>query len=310
MNANFDENFLITLFNNISEGIFYVDKDFKIRFINQNLLDLLGCDLYEVIGKTYHEFFSCVNFSEVYQCSGKCIFEKSIFHQSPFVLETFLTHKSGTKVPVCIRTSPLIGTDKIYNGAVSIVYENHCMYDIVKKLNDLKCIAYTDTLTGLANRRYSEASLTSYLSKMRREGDLFGLLLIDIDYFKKVNDTYGHEAGDAVLISLAKLFQKSFRENDLFGRLGGDEFIVIIENVSINSLIQICEKLRLSVSNDLVNINGNLINYTVSIGATLSKRDDTMASILRRADINLYTSKNSGRNLLTHDLSEKILTIS
>lgn len=200
-----------------------------------------------------------------------------------------------------------------------------------RELNDamgkLEVLASTDPLTGLANRRVFMTRLEENLSIWKRRGTPMSILLLDIDKFKLLNDTYGHQAGDAVLASLSKLLQRSLRDIDLPARLGGEEFAVLLPGEEKEGAMILAERLRASLEQDAVAFGGKHLNYTSSFGvislptqaaiakmdaeiardvALLKSRENSdLADILYSlADEALYRAKETGRNRCTFaDLS-------
>ncbi|MGB4657795.1 MAG: GGDEF domain-containing protein [Mobilitalea sp.] len=154
-----------------------------------------------------------------------------------------------------------------------------------------------DELTGIYNRKYFFEEVEKEIGYAKRKKYSFSLLMIDIDHFKNINDTYGHQKGDMVLMEFTKMLFGALRKYDLFGRIGGEEFLIFIQNVSKEEAYIVAEKLRMVIeSNDLGGIH-----YTISIGIcsvepSLSK-DINYDDILRQCDLALYEAKNSGRNI-------------
>lgn len=157
-------------------------------------------------------------------------------------------------------------------------------------------LAITDPLTGLFNRNQLNIVLTQEIERSVRYNQTFGFLLIDIDHFKDINDTYGHDIGDKVLNKTASILSKSLRENDTLVRWGGEEFVIIALEVDQHSLINLSDKLRNAIEAELYL---KAIKVTVSIGATLFKQKDTQDLLLSRADKALYIAKENGRNTTT-----------
>lgn len=158
-------------------------------------------------------------------------------------------------------------------------------------------LAITDPLTGLNNRRYMETHLGSLLARAHATGDPLSLLVADIDYFKSVNDTRGHDAGDAVLREIAQRLRRDTREADLACRLGGEEFIVIMPNTLPETAVVIGERLRESVASLPFRMpDGSSLSVTLSVGIATRQPDDSIASLMKRADLALYDAKHRGRN--------------
>ena len=156
----------------------------------------------------------------------------------------------------------------------------------------------TDSLTGLHNRRYLEGHLKTLVSQSLANGRALSILIADIDHFKLVNDTHGHDGGDAVLREFSHRFRRNTRGIDLAGRLGGEEFLIIMPDTDIRRGYQVAERLRACVAADEFQVNGQLkIRVTASVGmATLERADDTPETLFKRADRALYAAKKSGRN--------------
>jgi diguanylate cyclase (GGDEF)-like protein len=151
----------------------------------------------------------------------------------------------------------------------------------------------TDRLTGLANRMRLDAVLDQELARSQRSGDPFALILLDIDKFKTVNDTYGHQVGDKVLIEVSRLLASSVRPYDVVGRWGGEEFLMVCGNTDLEGAVAIAEKLRASMASRVIDIVGI---RTGSFGVGVYSSGDNIESLLSRADAALYRAKESGRN--------------
>jgi two-component system cell cycle response regulator len=159
-------------------------------------------------------------------------------------------------------------------------------------------LAITDSLTGLHNRRYMEGHLRTLVSEALAGSRHLSVLVADIDYFKSVNDTYGHDAGDTVLVEFAQRFRRNTRGIDLACRLGGEEFVIIMPDTDLSVARQVGERLRACIAADPFQINSTTqLRITASVGlATLERREDTPTSLLKRADVALYAAKREGRN--------------
>ena len=161
---------------------------------------------------------------------------------------------------------------------------------------ETKAIDYAskDILTGLYNRRYLDTF--NHHKHLIGEHQNFVVAFLDIDYFKMVNDTYGHDMGDAVLKEFAILLKSLSRTEDIVCRYGGEEFLIIVYNISQEKAIEKFNKIRLAVENKSIEFESNTINITTSIGIDIGKVDDTLESIITNADKALYKAKENGRN--------------
>ena len=163
--------------------------------------------------------------------------------------------------------------------------------------------AITDGLTGLHNRRYMETHLATLVSQAHESGRPVSLLIADIDHFKRVNDTHGHDAGDTVLREFATRFRRNTRGVDLACRMGGEEFVVIMPETGLNRAFQIGERLRAAIAAEPFRLNETTeLRITASVGvAALETADETAATLYKRADNALYAAKRDGRNRVIAD---------
>jgi two-component system, cell cycle response regulator len=158
--------------------------------------------------------------------------------------------------------------------------------------------AITDGLTGLYNRRYMESHLKTLVTASLATGRPLSILVADIDFFKRINDSYGHDAGDVVLREFAARFRRNTRGIDLACRMGGEEFVIIMPDTDLDRGCQVAERLRACVAQDLFQVNSQQqMRITASVGvATLQSANDTPETLFKRADEALYIAKRSGRN--------------
>ena len=171
------------------------------------------------------------------------------------------------------------------------------------KLDQGMEMAITDALTGLHNRRYMESHLSTLVSQSIQNGRTLSILVADIDFFKVVNDTYGHDSGDTVLREFAARFRRNTRGIDLACRMGGEEFVIIMPDTDLVRAMQVGERLRACIAADPFQINADTqLRVTASVGiATLERTDDTPESLFKRADNALYSAKREGRNRVVAD---------
>ena len=180
----------------------------------------------------------------------------------------------------------------------------------VKKLQDqlrqrnaeLDLLSRTDALTGLSNRRHLEFVLAHYHADSMRHQDPLSVLLLDIDHFKRVNDGYGHPAGDVVLTEFASRLRAELREGDVAGRWGGEEFLVVLPRTDLAGAFALAERIRLAVTATPMNAGGALIPVTVSGGCAVGPLGNA-AELVGRADALLYTAKGDGRNRIAADVA-------
>ncbi|MAD42649.1 MAG: hypothetical protein CL623_09700 [Arcobacter sp.] len=157
----------------------------------------------------------------------------------------------------------------------------------------MELLSITDKLTGIANRNKLDDFLNNEIKRAKRYNSSLGVVLLDIDNFKKVNDTFGHLIGDKVLVSIANILKNNIREIDFLGRWGGEEFLIICSHTNKEGIIALCEILRKRIENyDFENCS----NQSVSFGASAFVKEDTIDTIISRADNALYKAKDEGKN--------------
>ena len=188
--------------------------------------------------------------------------------------------------------------DGIVLGAkVVAALERKALRNKANKLMDQLTIqATTDQLTGIKNRRSIYDELDKLVDNFQLKKIEFGIIILDIDFFKSVNDTHGHHAGDVVLVEAAKCFSKNIRSNDFIGRQGGEEFLALIDNVDIKETTKIAERVRSAIEENIIDVDGTNINITVSGGIAHSSETKERDSLINLADERLYVAKESGRN--------------
>jgi diguanylate cyclase (GGDEF)-like protein len=160
----------------------------------------------------------------------------------------------------------------------------------------LEQAALTDALTGMQNRRYFDDALKEYLDEFGRIDKPVGLMILDLDHFKEINDTHGHDVGDEVLKAVATCLKDMTRYHDVVARLGGEEFAVVAPNVDTDTLVRLAERIRKAIAGIAV-VSGNVrLRVTTSVGLAVWDRREGADQFFRRADKQLYEAKKAGRN--------------
>jgi diguanylate cyclase (GGDEF)-like protein len=172
-----------------------------------------------------------------------------------------------------------------------------------RKLRDeLKLASLTDELTGVFNRRGIAENLATEIARTQRLGSALSVLMIDIDNFKPINDTHGHPAGDLVLRTVVESLQKELRETDVLGRMGGDEFLVVLPALERDGAFSAAERLHRCVQSSAMELKARGISVTISVGVASYRKEDESEHLLSRADQALYLAKEKGRNRIETDL--------
>jgi len=197
------------------------------------------------------------------------------------------------------RIQDLLPYLNVYLREASPVIEAKRLMDTLRASN------LTDAMTGLHNRRFLEEFAETLVSSNQRRKSQMSILMLDLDYFKIVNDTYGHDAGDLVLKALAKTMQASVRAADLVIRYGGEEFLIIMQDTAGEAADRVAEKIRAAVESMKVQLPGAVLQKTISIGiAEFPQDSDTFWQAVKYADVAMYNAKESGRNRVVRFSSE------
>jgi diguanylate cyclase (GGDEF)-like protein/PAS domain S-box-containing protein len=290
------------LIENMSDGVLVLDPQGRIVDINPAMENFLEAPSASFIGKNVSEALN--------------IWNESIEH-----LMTGLETRTELRLPnsasryLDLRVTPLFDIDQNLSGRLIIFRDvtdrkevendlRHAMDRLQSQLIEIGLLqsqlreqAIRDALTNLFNRRYLDETLERQLARAAREGYPLCIVMMDIDHFKDVNDTYGHEAGDTVLKELSKMVTKQSRQGDFVCRYGGEEFVLVMPNIGINIAKERADSLLRSISSLFVPFGRFNLNITVSMGVSwFPEHGETREDLLRTADKALYAAKNKGRN--------------
>ena len=275
---------------NAQDNLVAVSNGMKLDSANKSFLEFLNKDSIEQCNSDIENIFS--------------IFEKGdgYFHADDFSkLENIITISKNEDIFVKIKSAH--NSFEIFKLSITTYEFNGIHYvlsltNITKIKEESSLLEYQathDSLTKLSNRQKFNASFETELNRFIRYGHSLTLVMFDIDFFKNVNDTYGHDVGDDVLINLSVLVQSMIRETDILARWGGEEFMILLPETSLEKSYGLVEKIRLSIEKATFSeaIKSPL---TCSFGITQVKENDGRDDILKRIDIALYEAKNNGRN--------------
>ncbi len=209
----------------------------------------------------------------------------------------YLKHKDGYRIPVMVKTIPIYDNNSNIVAAIEVFTDERFQKQIYHENQELKDKLKIDTLTQIANRHYFDFQISQKLAEIKVFLNTFGVLMIDIDHFKKVNDIHGHLIGDEILKIVAQSLSSNIEKTDLVSRWGGEEFIVLVNITNIADLRKVAERLRHVIEASSYQFeDGKTLQVTVSIGGTLADITDTVKSLIARADENMYFAKKNGRN--------------
>ena len=293
----FTSSFQEQLLDNVHDGIYFVNRDRKITYWNDGAEKLTGYDDAAAIGKhCFNDLLGHVDECGNSLCSSGCPLSKALQEGQPQQSEIYLRHRNGHRVPVSVRVLPVRDTAGGVIGAVEVFSDSTARMKVEKRVTELEHLAFRDPLTGLANRRYLGLKIEQGLQEHKQFGRLYGLLMFDLDRFKQVNDTHGHDAGDALLKVAAETLVHGLRPIDIVGRWGGEEFLVLMADVDALGLGDLAERARVLIAQSSVATGSSRVSVTASIGATVLTHTDSAEVAIRRADELMYQSKHSGGN--------------
>jgi len=285
---------------NLHDGLYIVDRNKKISYWNSAAERISGFRADEVIGSSCSDNILTHVDSEGNQlCFGGCPLDETLRDEKPREAEVYMHHKAGHRVPVSVRISILTGSKGEVIGAIELFTDISNQNANLLRVRELEKLAILDPLTQLANRIYMEKVIQIRLEEKKRLNVPFGVFFIDIDFFKNINDSYGHDIGDRVLKYIARTFAVHSRPFDVYGRWGGEEFVGIIRNITVQDLETFGNRLRMLIERSYISNRHDKLHVTVSIGATMVKDEDTVETVIKRADMLMYESKKAGRNHLT-----------
>jgi diguanylate cyclase (GGDEF)-like protein/PAS domain S-box-containing protein len=281
------------LLNSAGEGIYGVDRDGLCTFINPAALAILGFSKEDVIGKNPHAIFHHHYKDGSPYPQIDCPIYRTLHDGIQRKVEDAFIRRNDEIFPVQLTVTPMHENGQIIG--VEAVFQDIAQRKEMEQ--ELMRLATTDSLTGVANRRHFIERLEVELAHVIRFGKPAAFLMVDIDHFKKVNDTYGHATGDIVLKHFAELTKLRLRGIDLLGRLGGEEFGIMLPGTDSAGAVIFAERLRNYVADSPAQRSNGTIPISISIGISMFTANDTAPdSIMARADDALYRAKEGGRN--------------
>ena len=291
---------LADVLENLHDGLYFTDTHRVITFWNHAAERITGYTAAEVLGRSCAaNILVHVDTDGRSLCRGLCPLALTMADSVGREAEVFLRHKDGHRVPVLVRTGPLKDRQGQVVGGIELFTDLSNILANNSRVRELEQLALLDNLTQLANRTYLLREIEARFEEMRRYGIPFGLLFMDIDFFKRFNDTYGHDVGDAVLKLVANTFVANSRAFDVYGRWGGEEFVGVIRSIDAEDLAALGNRMRVLVNQSFLMHDEARLGVSISLGATVAHPDDTAESLIKRADQLLYQSKKEGRNRLT-----------
>jgi len=297
-----DQEFYKEVLDSLTDGVYFVDMERRVTFWNKAAERLSGYSAAEIIGRSCADnYLRHVDDDGTSLCLVGCPLSASMEDGKPREANVYMHHKFGHRVPVFVRATPMRDELGQIVGAVEVFADNSRNLDILNEMEALRQEVLTDKLTGIANRRFADINLELLDRTMAESKVPFGVIFVDIDHFKRVNDTWGHHVGDQVIAMVAGTMKAVLRPLDVACRWGGEEFVVLVPNATAEGLAVMTRRLRMLVEQSWVDHGGELVRVTVSLGAALSESGERAISVVDRADRQVYLSKAGGRNCIHMD---------
>lgn len=281
----------------LGEGVYVLDKDACVTFMNPEAERLLGWKQEELLGRNIHEIIHFQKADGTHVPASECSVLRTIKSGACYrVPEDAFTRKDGTIMPVSFVSTPIMEGEKV-TGSVAAFHDitgrKQAQEALAEANKLLEYRATTDMLTKIYNRVKFHEILEGEIQRAKRHGTPLSVIMFDIDHFKRINDTYGHHAGDSVLQEISELINGKLRKYDAFARWGGEEFIILTPQTSLDDSSQLAERLRERTDGFDFSLVGHV---TCSFGVAGMAEGDGIESLTRRVDEAMYKAKNSGRN--------------
>ncbi|BAL80437.1 diguanylate cyclase domain-containing protein [Caldisericum exile] len=282
---------------NTIDGVYFVDRRRKILYWNKAAEEITGYKKEEIINKRcFDNILRHVDDNGTLLCQTKCPLVKAMEKGEIVSENVYLHDKNGARIPIYVEAIPVKNRKGEVVGAVERFNQSWGLSLVRENIQKLQKDAYIDPLTQIPNRRYLEKKIEEAIKEVNALKRTNGFLFLDIDNFKRLNDTFGHFVGDRVLRAIAQTILSNIKPQDTVGRYGGEEFAVILKDINEENLRKFTNTLRILIGNSSVDFDGSEISATVSIGCTLIKETDTVESLIKRADTLMYEAKKKGKN--------------
>jgi len=280
------------ILDNVITGVYFVDTERKINFWNKGAERVSGYSESEVIGKSCREnILMHIDKTGKLLCNDGCPLQASMDDGKERSIEIFMKHKDGHRVPVMVHSLPLKDENGNITGAVEIFDDISPYLKLQKQIAELNTEAYVDPLTTVGSRRFIDNILEHWWHKVVHEGYKFGIIYIDLNDLKLLNDQFGHEIGDKALNRLAITLKNSIRDGDYIGRWGGDEFLILLELDSTEKIEIVEGKLNAMLQASSIKVKSQKIKLTASFGFALSSEAESIDELIRLADQRMYEDK-------------------
>lgn len=300
LNQPSDARFLASVLDHLEEGVYFVDLQRRITLWNRASETITGWSAQAVLGRRCADgILRHCDATGTILCGGDCPLLAAMNDGQTRTTEVFMLRSDGARIPVHVRVSPMRSDDGAISGCVEVFSNDASRLAVLEEMKHLHDAAMLDSLTGLPNRRFLLSRFPRVLEEAQMQSIPVAVLFIDLDHFKSINDTFGHDWGDEVLRIAATTLRGNLRSLDVIARWGGEEFVIVAPNMMAAELTGFSERLRALIERCEIGRPAHSIAVTASIGCTLAGADEGWEAVTARADRLMYESKRSGRNRVT-----------
>lgn len=287
----------------LCEGVRFVDMEGTVTFWNKGAELITGYAAKDMAGGRCDALRIVFEDEQTNACSHICPLSSNMKSDDVFEQKVYVRHRDGHLVPVLMSVSRLMDEGGQCTGIAEMFHDISWKTRALDRIAELKELSLADPLTLAGNRRHGERTIHGKVEELKRFGTKFGIAVVDVDNFKRVNDTFGHNTGDRLLQAIAKSLSATLRPFDTVCRWGGDEFVVIASNLrNEKDMMSLANRLRLLVEETVFENpgpKGGIVSATVSIGAALAHHGEEAVDLVERVDGLMYQSKSLGKNIVT-----------
>jgi len=303
------KNLCNSVLDQVQDAVVWLDKDRKVVYWNKAAELMSGIEGAHILGRAcYEEPALFVDFGGVNVCRDKCPVAMTLKDGAPRTLDIYLQHKQGFRMPATLRIIPVLKEDGEIIGAVETFTGTSPKVTLPLGLPELEKMGLVETETGIPSKSYLDMTLNTRLEEFQKYGLSFGLIYADIDNYGKILEKYGRFNAGKIVRTVARTLHKNIRFFDIAGRWGTEEFLVVLLNIDDSRLDIVANKLRLLIAESYITTETGMLNATVSMGASLVLRYDTVESLIKRGEQLMMHSKWLGKNRVSMSFVQKEMT--
>jgi len=300
------KNLCNSVLNQVQDAVAWLNKDRKVVYWNKAAEQISGRESSAVLGKAcFEEPALFVDFGGVDICRDKCPVAMTLKDGAPRTLDVYLQHKEGFRTPASLRIIPVFKEDGEIIGAVETFSGTAPKVTLPLGLSELEKMGLVETETGIPSKQYLDMTLATRLEEFQKYGLTFGLIYVDIDNYGKILEKHGRFNSSKIVRTVARTLHKNIRFFDIVGRWSTEEFLVVLLNIDEGRLDIVANKLRLLVAESYITTETGMLNATVSMGASLVLRYDTVESLIKRGEQLMMHSKWLGKNRVSMSFVQK-----